>query len=250
MSGNIFLFLQGIPGESTAACFNNWIDIASFSIGVSMEVNQDGRLNGGHALSGAADPEDLSFDKKMDVATPLLFHCCAIGAVIPSGRVIQCNDVGAVGKDHGGRLPVADYTFGDAIITSMSSNASGGGIADDSFSINYGSIVWRYHYYNHYMVGRSNHVVEEIQREWSIITSNTKDADKNTKDIAKIDCGCPGSYTELGTEFNSKEINDENNIDALHNKVNFKPGKVVNVSAPASNIYSDKDAEAYPKPEE
>ena len=143
MSGNIFLFLQGIPGESTSACFRNWIGIASFSVGCSMEVSQEGRLNGGHALSGAADPDDLSFDKKMDAATPILFHCCAVGAIIPRGRIIQCNDVGLAAE--GGRLPVADYAFGDSIITNVTSNASGGGIADDSFSVNYGSIMWRYH---------------------------------------------------------------------------------------------------------
>ena len=208
-----------------------------------MEVSQEGRLNGGHALSGAADPEDLSFDKKMDVATPILFHCCAVGAVIPRGRVIQCNDVGAVYNNNNGRLPVADYAFGDSIITNITSSASGGGLADDSFSINYGSIMWRYHYYNNYKIGRPGHEAEKVQREWSVISSNTSKADSNTRAIEEaIDCNCPGAYTKIVNGIATiQNASEQDDIDEMHSKVNFKAGTVVDVTPPSSRIYEDKN---------
>ncbi len=65
MAGNIYLFLDGIPGESLDIAFENWIDIASFSVGNAMEVDQEARTGSGGGTSGAADPEDFSFDKKM-----------------------------------------------------------------------------------------------------------------------------------------------------------------------------------------
>ena len=144
MAGNIYLYLDGVPGESTAAEFENWIDITSFNVGNAMEVDQESRTGSGGGTSGAADPEDFSFDTKMNAATPVLLQCCATGAIIPRGRIIQCNIVGIE------RLPVSNYAIGDSLITSVSVSGSGGDIPDTSFTINYGSIIWKYYVYNHY----------------------------------------------------------------------------------------------------
>ena len=59
MAANVYLFLDGIPGESTAVQFRNWIDLTSFSVGVTMEVDQEARTGSGGGTSGAADPEDF-----------------------------------------------------------------------------------------------------------------------------------------------------------------------------------------------
>ena len=87
---------------------------------------------------------------------------CA-GAVIPRGRLIQCNIVG------GRRIAVSDYAFGDSIISNVSISTSGGAIPDESISINYGSIIWRYHCYNHF---NPTEFLATSVREWSIIKAD------------------------------------------------------------------------------
>ena len=200
MAGNIFLFLDGIPGESYAKGFENWININDFSLGATMEVDQEARTGSGGGTSGAADPEDLSCSKKMSIATPILLQCCASGAIIPRGKLIQCNVVNE------NRVAVSDYCFGDSIITSVNLSGSGGGIPDETFTLNYGSVQWRYHYYKH--ENPSNRICD-LARGWSLLTSSM-DADPSAhhidqatdywytglKDSPKIG---PGSYDSIGS---------------------------------------------------
>lgn len=171
MAGNIFLYLDGIPGESYAEGYLNWIDIADFSLGVTMAIDQDARTGGGVGISGAADPQDLECSTKLNAATPVLLQCCAVGVTIPRAKLIQCNVVNEV------RLPVSEYSFGDSIISNVSVSGSGGGIPDLSFSLNYGSIKWRYHYYKHDNPSKALH--PPIERGWSLLTRDQDQADPN-----------------------------------------------------------------------
>jgi type VI protein secretion system component Hcp len=191
MAGNIYLLLSGIPGESLATGFMNWIDISSFSVGNAMEVDPEARTGSGGGTSGAADPEDFSFDKKMDIASPVLLSCCATGAIIPKGRLIQCNVVNEL------RLPVSDYAIGDSIITSVSLSGSGGAIPDESLTISYGSIIWQYTLYSH---SNPSNPVATASRQWSLLSSNPTVADANCQDALTIPADLPGNYdTHAGT---------------------------------------------------
>ena len=172
MAGQIYLYLSGIAGESTAERFTGLMDVTSFSVGNAMEVDMEARTGSGGGTSGAADPEDLSVDKKMDWASPVMLACCAVGAVIAQGRLFQCN---VVNEDV---LPVSDYAFGDAIITSVSLSGSGGAIPDESVTINYGSIIWQYHCFNHM---NPSECFGSKFREWSLISASPLTADDNTQ---------------------------------------------------------------------
>ena len=197
MAGNIFLFLDGIPGESSASGFENWININDFSLGATMEIDQEARTGSGGGTSGAADPEDLSCSKKMSIATPVLLTCCASGAIIPRGKLIQCNVVNEQ------RVAVSDYCFGDSIITSVNLSGAGGGIPDESFTLNYGSIIWQYHYYKH--EDPSNRIAS-LHRSWSLLTS-AMEPDPSTVSMQKaVDWfsgplkgtgSGPGSYLDM-----------------------------------------------------
>jgi len=184
MAGNIYLYLDGVPGESTAINFQDWMDIASFSVGNAMEVDQEARTGSGGGTSGAADPEDLSLDKKMDWATPTLLWCCATGVVIPRGRLYQCNVVNEQ------VLPVSDYSFDNAIITSVSLSGSGGAIPDESITINYGSIIWQYHCYNH---DNPSDFLDATSRGWSLISSHPGQADGNAIEVSGTVSAGPGA---------------------------------------------------------
>lgn len=163
MAGQIFLYLDGIPGESTSAYCENWIDVESFSIGVTMPVDQEARTGSGGGTSGAADPEDFEFNMKMTIATPVLMQCCAAGALIPRGRILQFNIVNE--SPH----MVSDYALGESIITEVTVDASGGEIANQTLKINYGSIVWRYYAYSHFNPSKFR---IESRRTWNVLEAD------------------------------------------------------------------------------
>lgn len=211
MAGNIFLFIDGIPGESTSEVFRNWIDIGSFSFGNSMEIDQDSRPGSGAGMSGAADPGEFTFDTKMSVASVVLLQACALGAVIPRVRLVQCNVVNEL------MLSVSDYALGDSIVCEVSINASGGDIPGQSFSLNYGSVIWRYHCYNHY---NSSQRVAMVQREWSVISATPEKADKNAHRAIEI---ARGNAYKIGSDSHAY-INYKEEV-----KVPFKEGPDVNM---------------------
>jgi type VI protein secretion system component Hcp len=190
MAGNIYLHLDGVPGESTATHFINWIDVASFSVGCAMEIDPEARTGSGGGTSGAADPEDFSIEKKMSWASPMLLLCCASGAIISQGRLVQCNVVNEL------ILPVSDYAFSDAIVTSVSLSGSGGGIPDESVTLAYGSIIWQYHCYSH---TNPSQEVGHYHKEWSVISAKPGKADPNALDVfSSINANSTAAYSAAG----------------------------------------------------
>lgn len=219
MAGNIYLYLDGIPGESYADDYVNWIDIDDFSIGVTMAIDQDARTGGGVGNSGAADPQDLECSTKMSAATPVLLHCCATGAIIPRAKLVQCNIVNASGIKDGFRTVVSEYAFGNSILSNVSLSGSGGGIPDQSFSLNYGSIVWRYNYYRH-----DNPSIQSgspIERSWSLLTSNTQEAETDGDAFYAMRSltASEGGYKDL--------------FDAFTGSIEYSPEPAVDASKPS-----------------
>ena len=201
MAGNIYLYLDGIPGESYADGYVNWIDVDSFSLGVTMEIDQDARTGSGGGTSGGADPDDLQCSTKMSAATPVLLQCCALGAIIPRAKLVQCNVVNAGNSSGniGPRVVVSEYAFGDSIISNVALDGSGGGIPDQSLSLNYGSIIWKYLYYKH-----DNPSVPSgapIMRGWSLLRKNPEEADPNAQEAMFNLTANETGYTELFPTF-------------------------------------------------
>ena len=192
MAGQIYLYLSGIAGEATAERFEGLMDITSFSVGNAMEVDMEARTGSGGGTSGAADPEDLSVDKKMDWASPIMLSCCATGAVIPRGRLFQCN---VVDDDV---YPVSDYAFSSSIITSVSLSGSGGAIPDESVTINYGSIIWQYHCYNHQVASQC---LASQHRGWSLISATPNQPDGPLYDFFSSQTSTTGGIAITSGQF-------------------------------------------------
>ena len=233
MAGDIYLYLDGIPGESTTWHFENWIDVMSFSIGVSMDIDQGARASAsGGVTSGQADPEDVSVDTKMSIASPVLLQCCASGAVIPRGKLVQCNIVG------GRRIVVSEYFFGDSIISGVSLSASGGAIADESISINFGSVAWSYNCFDHF---NPTKFLASSTREWSVIQAKVGQLDSQDNvykaiEMARIPNGIlpiqPQPAPSSSSQSPPQSITSYDSIFSTNpTKISFKPGPVVTQGA-------------------
>ena len=152
-----FLKLDGIKGESADSKHKGEIDIESFSWGMS----QTGvSATGGGGGAGKVKVHDISFQKKTDASSPLLFLNCANGAHIKEATFV-------VRKAGGTQLEFLKIKLTDVLISSYKPHGTDGTIdwgdgsagtaADDwqaqtvenqipseTFSLNYAKIEYSY----------------------------------------------------------------------------------------------------------
>ena len=81
MAYDAFLKLDGIDGEVSAAGFEKWIEVMSFSWGVT---NAGTGASGGGGGAGKASFQDLHFESPTSKASPNLMLACATGKHIQS----------------------------------------------------------------------------------------------------------------------------------------------------------------------
>ncbi len=137
MSADMFLKIEGIDGESTDDAHDKWIEVLSYSLGVSQPVS--GVSATGGRTGGRADFQDLSITKTIDNATPDLNIKCASGEHVPTIQLELCL---ATGDKH----TFMKYTLEDCIVTSISPGGSSGGDTKplENVSFAYGKIKWEY----------------------------------------------------------------------------------------------------------
>lgn len=83
-SGNIFLKLEGVDGESKVKGFEGTIDVTAWSWGMS----QPGSMHtGGGGGAGNVNIQDLSFSHNMDKSSPNLMLFCSKGTHITEAEL-------------------------------------------------------------------------------------------------------------------------------------------------------------------
>jgi type VI secretion system secreted protein Hcp len=83
MAFDAFIKLDTITGESTDSKFAGAMECFSFSLGAANPVTIGSASGGG----GKASLNSLSFTKKTDSASPLLYQTCVTGAHLATGTV-------------------------------------------------------------------------------------------------------------------------------------------------------------------
>jgi type VI secretion system secreted protein Hcp len=136
MPADVFLQIDGIPGESTDEKHKDWIEILSYSHGIS-QSGAGSRSSGGAATSGRVNHQDFSVVKTLDKASPELNLFCCNGKHIKKMTLELC-------RATGDKQPYMDYLFEDVIISSVSIGGGGGGIPTESVTFNYGKLNWVY----------------------------------------------------------------------------------------------------------
>ena len=87
---NVYLWLDGIEGESHDMEHQGWIEIGTFTWGVGNTANyqsdQGGSGKGGKSKT-VGTLTDLRVTKKIDKASVSLFQACMMGSKIDSGTL-------------------------------------------------------------------------------------------------------------------------------------------------------------------
>ena len=131
MAVDMFLKLEGVPGESRDQKLSDHIEILSFSWGATQQGAYGTGTGGG---AGKAHIQEIAFTHFMDKASSVLWQMCVSGKHIGKGEFIA-RRAGADGKQQN----YMNLKLDDIIVTSVQLAGSHGG--DDrmheSFTLNF-----------------------------------------------------------------------------------------------------------------
>ena len=135
---DMFLKIEGVDGESTDQAHKGWIEILSYSHGVSQPAS-GAASSGGLRSAERCDHQDFSVVKTLDKASPKLALFCSNGQHITEVILVLC-------RAEGDKPQYMEYKMNDVIISSVGYHGSIGTeerpIEEVTFS--YAKIEWTY----------------------------------------------------------------------------------------------------------
>jgi type VI secretion system secreted protein Hcp len=139
MPFDAFLKIDGIPGESTDDKHADWIEVLSYSCGITQPTSGSASTGGG-ATAERANFQDFSIVKVLDKASPKIALACADGTHIKEVILELC-------RAGGEKVKYMEYKLGNCIISSCRPGGSAQGgetLPLEEVSFNYGKIEWTY----------------------------------------------------------------------------------------------------------
>lgn len=139
MAFDAFLKIDGVPGESTDDKHKDWIEILSYSHGLS-QPSAGARSTGGAGAAERTNHQDFSVVKVLDKASAKLALFCCNGTHIKSVKIELCRATGDKQK-------YMEYLMSDVIVSSVRPGGSAQGgetLPLEEVSFNYGKIEWTY----------------------------------------------------------------------------------------------------------
>lgn len=135
----IFLYIDGLPGESTDEEHEGWIEVLSYSHGISQPAASS-ISSGSSRIAGRSEHQSFTVVKQLDKTSPKLALYCCSGTHIPEVILELCYATGD-------RLRFMEYTLSDVIVSSVSPSGSvesGEALPLEEVSFSYGRIEWKY----------------------------------------------------------------------------------------------------------
>ena len=134
MAYDMFLKVKGIDGDSTDKKHEKWIEVVSYSHGLSMPLDAQG------LKVGTSKHQDFAITKRLDKASVMLAYKCCTGAEIPEVKLELCRATGE-------KKTFMVYSLTKCIVASFS--PKGSEKAEDPLPMEevrfaYGKIEWSY----------------------------------------------------------------------------------------------------------
>jgi len=153
-----------IDGESTLKGFEKFIEISSYSHGVSNYI-QPTTSNTGRT-TGRPNFQEMTVTKKLDSTTPLINYYCVMGQCLGTTRLhLVRQDATADGKNHDA-IDYMVYEMTDTMISSVSVGGGGGSIPMETVSLNFSKITWTYKSQK-----TEDGVEETVEQFWDQVTN-------------------------------------------------------------------------------
>lgn len=116
MAFDAFLKIESIPGEAADSKHADWIEVQSFTHGISQPSTVLG-LSGGAVSAEKSVHQDFVIVKHMDRASPKLYLACTKGERLPEVKM-------EITRSEAGQQKYFEYVLTDVIISSTSPQGS------------------------------------------------------------------------------------------------------------------------------
>lgn len=138
MASDSYLQIDGLKGESIDSAHKDWIEILSFSHGISQPASATATSAGG-GTSGRSKHEDFVITKYVDLASPKLYEMCS------SGKHISKVTIELMRASGGSPVKYLAIEMDQVVISSVTASGNhGSDLPTESVSFNYGVIKWTY----------------------------------------------------------------------------------------------------------
>ena len=144
MASDAYLKLSGINGVATDSAHKYWIEITSFSFGITGP--SDSLVRSTDTDKEAPKPDDISISKKVDKTSPALASAaCDPTKVFPTATIALCGRSGPkVLTVYTGGVPTyMEYELKNVCVKNYSLTG-GSGYATESLTLGFTEITWKY----------------------------------------------------------------------------------------------------------
>ncbi len=138
MAIDVYLYIDGIKGESADDRHKDWIECKSVSWGVEQPKSATSSTSGGHTAE-RCEHQDIVITKLADLASPILLQTCSAGRTIPKAK-FEFMRADAQGE----RVKYYEIEIENVLVGAISPGVEEGDILHESVALKFSKIRWRY----------------------------------------------------------------------------------------------------------
>ncbi|CAN7648640.1 MULTISPECIES: Hcp family type VI secretion system effector [Duganella] len=138
MAIDVYLYIDGIKGESNDDRHKDWIECKSVSFGVEQPKSATASTGGGHTAE-RCEHRDIVLSKLADLASPILLQTCSAGRTIPKAK-FEFMRADAQGE----RVKYFEIEIENVLIGAVSPAVEEGDILTEDVALKFSRVKWKY----------------------------------------------------------------------------------------------------------
>jgi len=138
MAIDVYLYIDGIKGESNDDRHKDWIECKSVSFGVEQPKSATASTGGGHTAE-RCEHRDIVLSKLADLSSPILLQTCSAGRTIPKAK-FEFMRADAQGE----RVKYFEIEIENVLIGAVSPAVEEGDILSEDVALKFSKVKWKY----------------------------------------------------------------------------------------------------------
>lgn len=138
MAIDVYLYIDGIKGESADDRHKDWIECKSVSWGVEQPRSATASTGGGHTAE-RCEHRDIVISKLADLSSPILLQTCAAGRTIPKAK-LEFMRADAQGE----RVKYFEIEIDNVLIGAVNPAVDEGDILMEEVGFKFSRVRWKY----------------------------------------------------------------------------------------------------------